>query len=60
MNMTKNEFMSRIQTLIKDYCRNNREYDDVDDYFDYCVSGRSFRISLEIESLGFDDDGQEE
>ena len=60
MNMTRNEFVAKVESLIKDYCKNNRDYDDVDDYFDFCFMGVCYRVSLEIESLGFDEDGKED
>lgn len=59
--MTKNEFCKRMESLVREYCKENDEYDDIDEYYDYWSNGEhaNYSVKLEIDRECFKDEEEE-
>jgi len=51
--MTKKDFVRKFEKLVFDYCRNNNDYEDVEDLYDYSFRGGNFAVSLTILSENY-------
>lgn len=47
--MTKRDFISKIEELICDFCRNNDEYEDVSDNFCFSFNGNFYNVMVGID-----------
>lgn len=54
--MDKRDFISRIEKLISEYCRNNNEYEDVSDDFCFSHKGDFYNVRFEIDKEESDDE----